>query len=36
MNQYYICIWADDGSMSRNMSPYFNIDYPHVLCLLIE
>jgi len=31
-----VFIWTDDGSMSRNMSPNFNISYEHVLCLLTE
>jgi hypothetical protein len=30
------CIWPDDVSMSRNMSPNCYIDYQYMLCLLTE
>ena len=30
------CIWPDDGSISRNMSSNFSIDYRYMLCLLTD
>jgi hypothetical protein len=34
LNVLILCfdIWPDDGSVNRNISPNFNIDYQYMLC----